>query len=141
MYQTELRGLLKSHGMRSTAQRLAVLSVLWKAQSPMTHESVMGVLPSGMYDKAAVWRVLSDLTNVGILRRMDLGDRVWRYELQADRHAMTNGHPHFLCESCGAVTCLPPLQLQTLDGHLPKALTGAKFHIRVSGNCRQCIEA
>ena len=141
MDQTELRELLKTQGMRSTAQRLAVMAVLRKAQAPMTHDSVMGVLPSGAYDKAAVWRVLSDLTNVGILRRMDLGDRVWRYELQDDRHAMSNGHPHFLCESCGEVTCLPPLQVQTLDGQLPKALTGAKFHIRVSGSCAGCVSA
>ena len=141
MDQTELRELLKTQGMRSTAQRLAVMAVLRKAQAPMTHDSVMGVLPSGAYDKAAVWRVLSDLTNVGILRRMDLGDRVWRYELQDDRHAMSNGHPHFLCESCGEVTCLPPLQVQTLDGQLPKALTGATFHIRVSGSCAGCVSA
>jgi Fur family ferric uptake transcriptional regulator len=141
MDQTKLRTLLKSRGMRSTAQRIAVLTVLVEAQSPMTHEEVVGVLPSGMYDKAAVWRVLSDLTNVEIVRRMDLGDRVWRYELQDDRKAVSSGHPHFLCESCGEVTCLPPLQVQTLDGQLPRALAGAEFHIRVSGNCRECIEA
>ncbi len=74
--QAEVRALLKAQGMRATAQRLAVLVVLHEKKTPMTHEDVMGVLSSGMYDKASIWRVLSDLAGVGILRRMDLGDRV-----------------------------------------------------------------
>ena len=79
--QAEVRGLLKEQGMRATAQRIAVLVILRNQKVPMTHEEVMGLLAAGLYDKASVWRVLSDLAGVGILRSMDLGDRVWRYEL------------------------------------------------------------
>ena len=42
--QVEARGLLKAQGMRSTAQRIAVLTVLVEAQSPMTHEEVIALL-------------------------------------------------------------------------------------------------
>ena len=79
--QDEVRSLLKKQGMRATAQRLAVLMVLHEKKAPMTHEGVMGALAIGLYDKASVWRVLSDLAGVGIVRRMDLGDRVWRPQL------------------------------------------------------------
>ena len=137
--QTEVRGLLKSKGLRATAQRIAVLVVLHEQKRPMTHEAVMGLLSSGLYDKASIWRVLSDLAGVGILRRMDLGDRVWRYELQDACRTVTDDHPHFLCEDCGDVTCLPSLDVRTKSGELPSALLKADFHIRITGTCEVCI--
>jgi Fur family transcriptional regulator, ferric uptake regulator len=136
--QAEVRALLKDRGMRATAQRLAVLTLLHEQKSPMTHEGVMGLLSPGLYDKASVWRVLSDLAGVGIVRRMDLGDRVWRYELHDACRTVSDDHPHFLCEGCGEVTCLPPLEVRSRDGSLPKALLDADFHIRISGNCGVC---
>jgi len=137
--QAEVRALLKAQGMRATAQRLAVLVVLHEKKTPMTHEDVMGVLSAGMYDKASIWRVLSDLAGVGIVRRMDLGDRVWRYELQDACRTVSDDHPHFLCESCGEVTCLPSLEVRTKGGGMPQALLDAEFHIRISGSCADCI--
>lgn len=136
--QAEVRALLKIQGMRATAQRLAVLVLLHEQKAPMTHEEVMGLLSPGLYDKASVWRVLSDLAGVGIVRRMDLGDRVWRYELHDACRTVTDDHPHFLCEACGDVTCLPPLEVRARDGDLPKALLDADFRIRISGNCGNC---
>lgn len=136
--QSEVRALLNNQGLRATAQRLAVLVTLHENKRPMTHEEVMGLLGSGMYDKASIWRVLSDLAGVGILRRMDLGDRVWRYELHDTCRTVTDDHPHFLCESCSEVTCLPPLEVRGKDGSFPKALLNAQFHIRISGTCGDC---
>ena len=137
--QAEARSLLKTQGMRATSQRIAVLVVLHERRAPMTHEEVMGVLSSGLYDKASVWRVLSDLVGVGVVRRMDLGDRVWRYELNDACRAVTNDHAHFLCDTCGDVTCLPPLEVRAVEGGLPKALLDADFQIRISGNCGPCL--
>ena len=137
--QAEARALLNSQGMRATAQRLAVIELLHERAMPMTHEEVMGSLTPGIYDKASVWRVLSDLAGVDIVRRMDLGDRVWRYELLRPDHAVTANHPHFLCEACSTVTCLPPLEVRTLDGRVPAALLDARFQIRISGHCRNCL--
>ena len=135
----EVRALLKGQCMRATVQRLAVLVTLHKQKAPMTHEEVMGTLGAGLYDKASVWRVLSDLASVGIVRRMDLGDRVWRYELYDSCRKVTDDHPHFLCESCSEVTCLPPLQVIAKDGSLPETLQRADFHIRISGTCGKCV--
>ncbi len=136
--QAEVRALLKDQGLRATAQRLAVLMILHEQRAPMTHEEVMVLLASGLYDKASVWRVLSDLAGAGIVRRMDLGDRVWRYELQDACRTVTDDHPHFLCEACGEVSCLPSLEVRAKDGGLPKALLDAEFRIRISGTCGSC---
>ena len=137
----EVRALLKQQGLRATAPRIAVLETLHEHQGPMTHDEVMGRLPSGAFDKASVWRVLSNLADADILRRMDLGDRVWRYELYDACRSITDDHPHFLCESCGAVSCLPALTVSAEDGHLPETLRNADFHIRISGRCASCVAA
>ena len=136
--RAEVRELLKAQGMRATTARLAVLVTLHEKKAPMTHEAVMAALPPGAYDKASVWRVLSDLANVDILRRMDLGDRVWRYELYDRCRTVTDDHPHFLCEACGTVQCLPALTVSTKEGHLPEILNNAEFHIRIAGRCAEC---
>ena len=136
--RAEVRALLKAQGMRATSARLAVLVALHEQKTPMTHEQVMGILPSGVFDKASVWRILSDLAGVGILRRMDLGDRSWRYELYDSCRTITDDHPHFLCEDCGVVSCLPPLTVQARDGSLPQVLLNADFQIRIAGTCASC---
>lgn len=104
----------------------------------MTHEQVMAGLPSGVYDKASIWRILADLSEAGVLRRMDLGDRVWRYELHDSCRSVAQNHSHFLCEDCGEVSCLPPLVLRTPEGSFPEALVGAELRVRVTGRCAGC---
>ena len=135
-----MRTLLRKQGLRATAPRMAVLMTLHERQGPMTHEQVMEVLP-GVFDKASIWRILADLAEGGVLRRMDLGDRIWRYELLDACRAVTDDHPHFLCEDCGEVSCLPPLQVWAPDGGLPDVLQGADFRVRIMGRCAGCSVA
>lgn len=137
----EVRSLLKERGLRATSARIGVLEVLHEQQRPMSHEAVMEQLPDGVFDKASVWRILADLADNGLLLRMDLGDRVWRYELIDNCRPIKDDHPHFLCEQCNEVRCLPPLELRAEDGSLPEALLGADFHIRVTGVCAVCRAA
>jgi len=136
----EVRDLIRSKSLRATGVRIDVLVALHEAATPQTHEQVMEQL-RGMHDKATVWRILADLTEAGLLRRMDLGDRVWRYELLDACRSITDDHPHFLCESCGAVSCLPPLEIRSPNGSLPEALLGAEFKVRVMGRCGTCAAA
>ena len=134
----EVRALLKEHGLRATAPRIAVLVVLHEERRPMTHEQVMETLAQGVYDRASIWRILADMSDHGVLSRMDLGDRIWRYELRDACRTVTDDHPHFLCEDCGEVSCLPPLQVSAPDGALPAALRGADFRVRIMGRCSDC---
>jgi Fur family ferric uptake transcriptional regulator len=139
--ESELRALLRSQNMRATSVRLAVLSILHEHQGPMTHEQVMESLPGSKFDRASVWRLLSELSEKGLLRRMDLGDRVWRYELLDACRTIESTHSHFLCGQCGEVSCLPPLELVTHEGKLPGILNHAEFTIRIEGTCGVCLTA
>jgi Fur family ferric uptake transcriptional regulator len=135
----ELRDRLRQLGLRATSPRLAVLVALHDEARPLSHEEVMDQISEGGFDRATVFRILADLAEVGLLRRMDLGDHVWRYELMDACRSVEADHPHFLCEGCGAVACLPPLELRATTGPLPALLAGAALHLRVTGRCGPCV--
>jgi Fur family transcriptional regulator, ferric uptake regulator len=103
-----LRLKLRGAGLRVTHPRLAVLRSLLRADSPMSHGDVADGLAEDGYDRVTVYRNLIDLTEVGLVRRSDHGDRTWRFELVGDAPAHTDdAHPHFICDACGVVQCLP----------------------------------
>ena len=134
----ELRELLRAKSLRVTRVRLGVLEVLHDAQKPMTHEEVMSILKVEYYDKASVWRVLADLESKGILQRMDMGDRIWRYELFDDCRKIERSHAHFMCTDCHDVSCLPNVALTATKGELPAQLRNQTSSIIVSGICDAC---
>lgn len=103
--QARIRGA----GLRCTAARIAVLRYLISATGPLTHAEVSeAVGPVKGFDRATIYRNLTELTEAGLVSRVELGDHVWRFELKrAGRpHAKGEDHPHFLCTSCGEVSCL-----------------------------------
>ena len=136
--RSEIKEMLRTEGLRVTRPRLEVLVVLHERAAPMTHEQILESLPDGFGDKASIWRLLGDLSERGILRRMDLGDRVWRYELIDSCRDLGHNHTHLLCEYCGDVTCLPEMELRAKDGSIPPALLAADFQIRIIGRCGEC---
>ncbi|MEC7988285.1 MAG: transcriptional repressor [Myxococcota bacterium] len=133
----KIRELLKKHNLRVTKSRMAVMMAIHEKKAPMTHQEIMSILPDG-FDKASIWRILANFAEIGLLVRMDLGDRIWRYELTDDRQTLDNKHAHFLCDDCGTVYCLPPVLLQ-IKSPLPKELEGAELNVRVTGRCSVCL--
>ena len=137
----EMRDSLRSLGLRATSSRLAVLTVLHSHAGPLSHDALMERLETGRYDRASIYRILSDLSEAGLLNRMDLGDHIWRYELIDACRSIANGHAHFLCMSCRVATCLPEIELRAATGSLPDALRGADIQIQVTGRCKKCVSA
>jgi Fur family ferric uptake transcriptional regulator len=136
----ELRALVRDRGLRATSARLAVLFQLHERGAPMTHEEVMEAVGHAAIDKATVYRILADLARVDVLVRMDLGDRVWRYELRDPCRDVSAHHPHFLCDTCSRVVCLPGLELRPAASNLPSALLGADITLRATGRCGACVQ-
>lgn len=101
----DLRSNLREQGLRATGARVAVLRVLLDADRPLSHAEVCDLVEAGGFDRATVYRNLTDLVDVGIARRSDHGDHVWRFEHSG---AELHQHAHFVCTECGTVACLPP---------------------------------
>lgn len=130
---------LERAGLRKTGPRLAVLDVLERAQTPLSHGDVAAELGGRGMDQATVYRNLIALTEAGLVRRTDVGDRVWRFErVRAEEAQGGHMHPHFVCIDCGSVSCLPGVDVQ-LEGMSPRIEVGRRpLEIQLRGVCLSC---
>jgi len=134
----ELRTMIRDVKLRATASRVAVLRVLHRASAPASHPEICEALQSDGWDRATLFRNLVDLTNAGLLRKRDLGDRLWRYELATND--ASEDHPHFLCTVCGDVSCLPEIALTMPNGAGPQSLRTGQVEIHFRGTCDDCLD-
>jgi Fur family ferric uptake transcriptional regulator len=137
----DLQLLLRSSGLRSTAPRVAVLEYVHAHAGPNSHAELFDALGDKGIDRATIYRILMDLSDVGILSRTDLGDHVWRFELRRGAGGLehTEDHPHFVCVDCGEVSCLPGLSVR-LEGatKAPRSVTKNKVAVQLKGRCDNC---
>lgn len=129
---------IRKAGLRVTPARIAVLQLLLNSASPQPHSIVAAGLAHLGIDSATVFRNLNSMTRVGLLRRAELGDHVWRFEaVRKNEQVHDSTHPHFLCVDCGEVTCLEDVQL-TASSQQVAAGIGEVTEILVRGHCKQC---
>ena len=103
-----VKARIRGVGLRCTAARLTVLQHLMRSLGPETHAEVSEALVDEGFDRATIYRNLTELTEAGLVARVELGDHVWRFEIKRHGREGAKGedHPHFLCTSCGEVSCL-----------------------------------
>jgi len=131
----DLRERLRLAGLRATAPRLAVLGALRAVPAPISHPELFERLGPEGWDRATLYRNLTDLAAVGLLRRVDHGDHVWRYELAGH----DPGHAHFVCTSCGDVACVPDVTVALPAGSAgPRSVAGGRIAVRLHGECDDC---
>ena len=132
-----IKAAIRESGLRATPARIATLKLLHGATSPMTHAEVAEELQDLGVDKATVFRNLNDMATAGLLRRTELGDRVWRFELVAEDDAHGSAHPHFVCVDCGTVSCMEEIKLTAGSMRLSQEF-GEVTEILLRGHCNDC---
>ena len=134
-----LRATLRTAGLRATSARLAVLRSLYEVSGPVSHGDVAATLSRDGWDRATVYRNLMDLTDAGLVKRTDMGDHVWRFELSGEGHAQDAAHPHFMCDACGDVVCLPDGSVKIVPQKgTPRALVQQRYEVQLKGRCDRC---
>ena len=128
---------IRDAGLRATPARIATLKLIQGAPSPLTHAEVSEELQDLGVDKATVFRNLNDMASAGLLRRTELGDRVWRFELIADEDGHGSAHPHFVCVDCGTVSCMDEIKLTAGSMRLSQEY-GEVTEILLRGHCNDC---
>jgi Fur family ferric uptake transcriptional regulator len=132
-----LQESLRQAGLRSTAARVVVLQRLRSAKSPLSHAELADELTPRGLDKATVFRNLNDLADAGLVVRTELGDHVWRFEAADRRHDEPGKHPHFVCVTCGSVTCLGGVKLPPRLKSRGKQI-GRVTEVLLRGHCKSC---
>jgi len=132
----EARTMLKDAGLRSTPARISVINALKRSSRPQTHAQLADQLVPLGFDKATVFRNLTDLAEAELVLRTELGDHVWRFEMRDPKHDRSS-HPHFVCIDCGSVSCIDDMALPTptVRRHLNIARIS---EVLVKGHCGDC---
>ena len=135
----QARKLLEQFSLRATAPRLAVLRVLAAAKSPLSHTEVLELLGDTDWDPATIYRNLVKLREAGaasVVSRAEGIDRYMFAGVDSDGHQ----HPHFVCDDCGQIACVPV----KFDPPTPKderwAASVQKAAIQLRGECPDCID-
>ena len=142
----EARAMLSARSLRVTAPRLAVMQLLAESERPLSHTEVVEALAAQRWDQATLYRNLVKLSEAGLTRVTSELAGVKRYELTGARSEAKHAHPHFVCNECGVVSCLPESTISpsikdvsALDASWSGALSSASIHL--VGVCPPCQEA
>ena len=135
--KTKARSLLTERNLRATAPRMAVMRALATANRPMSYSEVLDKLGEIDCDPATIYRNLVKLREAGIAPVVSRVDGIDRYILQTEQEDIHH-HPHFSCDDCGQLTCLPDniTNAAVLEGPWAKAVEQASIQIR--GKCPEC---
>ncbi len=135
----EARDLLRGAELRCTSCRVAVLQQLSKALKPLSHAEVADLLVPAGFDKTTIYRCLIEISEAGLVARLDLGDHVWRFELLRDFEKPHVEHPHFMCVDCGNVECLPNIDVTFSPSQRGrKKRIGEVTEVLLKGHCLNC---
>lgn len=135
----ELKREIRGAGLRGTAPRIAVLDRLRRADAPLSHADITKGLVHLGFDRATIYRNLVDLAEAGLLSRVDVGDHVWRYEVRGEEAPRDGEHPHFVCNDCGTVACLPSVSVDIRPAPgSPKSVVAEVSEVVLKGRCDHC---
>ena len=132
----DIRALIRDAGLRCTDSRATVLTNLVEASNPLSHADLSETLVPEGYDQATIYRNLTDLTDAGLLTRLDLGDHIWRFEYRSEEDH-PDDHSHFVCTDCGEVSCLEPVEL-SFGGEKSAPPVGQVDEVFIKGRCVEC---
>lgn len=134
------RRRLRESGLRCTSPRLHVLLALDTANRPLSHAELQASLADHGLDRATIYRNLADMVARDLVRRTDLGDKIWRFESRRGDAAHVGDHPHFVCTDCGTVECLPDVEIRVSRrrNRTPRAIAEETVNVQLSGQCDDC---
>lgn len=128
--------LLRTHGLRVTSQRLAVLRAV--ARRPhCTAETVADEVRAeiGAISKQAVYDALAALTDRGLLRRIQPAGSPARFDPRID------DHHHVVCRACGKATDIDAVAAPPSPTGVDPAYRIEAVEVTYWGTCPACRAA
>ena len=134
------REVLREKGLKSTAQRLAVVHVLHTSRKSLSvgeiHDRVKDML--GTTGLATIYRTLEIFEGLGIVKRLHFPDGGHGYAFSQGEHVH-----HMVCVDCRGVFDFPECPVENFDyASVEKQGFRVKNHfIQLFGQCVKCAEA
>ena len=131
---------LGAAGYKRGGARRAVLELLERqtcALSALEIEDALGRKTARRVSRASVYRILDELERLRLVRRVEIGQAMVRFERARDGH---EDHHHLVCDRCGLVMPFSDEGLEhaidELSDRVP--LRVAEHEIVLHGSCDSC---
>ncbi|HCK51719.1 MAG TPA: Fur family transcriptional regulator [Planctomycetaceae bacterium] len=134
----DVKAMIRGAGLRSTTARVAVIQQLASVRLPQTHADVTAALEAFGFDQSTIYRCLTELTDAGLVARLDLGDSLRRFELLKSGTDGFSQHPHFMCVSCGSVSCMDDHSFKIKANNRNATAPGEIQEVLLKGRCSSC---
>jgi len=123
--------MMAARGLRSSVQRVAVMRYLVDHRTHPSADEIYNGLRAEMPSLALAtdYNALDALVGAGLVRRLDFGMDVARFDYAEHEHA------HFVCRKCGRVydiECVMPRP------SVPADFEAADTDVTVYGLCKKC---
>jgi Fur family ferric uptake transcriptional regulator len=134
--QLNAEDTLKRAGLQKTAQRLAVLDILTRAEQPLAVGDILQRLPGERkVNRVTVYRILSSYTRTGIILEFESKRGIHYYERA---WPLMPPHPHFNCRACGTMICMTAFLSPGLWEQIANQPDFVIENISISGLCDLC---
>lgn len=134
IYHMGIIDILKEKGLKKSAQRVAILSILQAKKMPLTENDIKTEM-GDMYDRITFYRTVQTLLDADIIHRIIIDNVTVKYALNV---AGGHSHVHFFCKKCHNVTCLKNVDIQTYQ--LPPGFSQEECEVLIKGICDKCRE-
>lgn len=133
---------LRDKDLRVTAQRQAILTILIDNRGKHLSVEDMYQITRESYSDlglATIYRTVDMFEDLGIIRKVDFGDKMARYELNEDAG---HYHHHLICVECGKITEFNDDLLEELERKIAKEshFIINNHTLRFYGVCQECQE-
>ena len=132
--------LLREHHYKLTGPRREVIRILNENSTPLSVQEVHQQFQGVKADLASVYRTINLFCELGVLKKLDFQEKLYRYELS---DPFAPHHHHLICKKCGNIEnifdpCLP-------EGFEEKIRQRSGFEIESHilefyGVCETCAE-
>ncbi len=140
MTETETKFLLDRVRIKATPKKAAVLNEITSSREPIDaygiHKWVASRIPM---DLATVYRAIALFREKCIVREDADVSGTNYYEYSGSQEDL---HPHFRCEKCEKLTCLPSLKERDIEVFHKSAphYRIKDISVSLSGICKECLE-
>ena len=130
---------LRTHQIRPTEKRLAILSAFQQNNYAMSHADLERELGVNC-DRVTIYRTLETFENNGLIHKIVDDSPVTKYALchpeDCSAHQHNDQHLHFQCRRCGHTFCLPLIKIPEVD--LPEGYQLDSLSMVAEGLCKPC---
>ena len=136
---TDWPARLRAAGMKATAPRLAVLSVLADSPHPLGVQEIVEKIAEKSADTATVYRIISAFVEAGFVRNVAVRHNHSDYELVGP-----TDHHHLVCLVCGRIEDFEECDVDALARSVLKNSSAfgevTQHSLELFGRCKSCLK-